>query len=173
MDFLALHPRIEVELIAVDRAVNLVEERIDLAVRITNRLDDSFVARRLATCRSVLCASPAYLERHGAPAAPAGPDGAPLHHARLRHPRRIPACGTPGQLRPCRSTGALSSNETAVVRAGGAGRRRHRDAADLLRRRRPAAGRAGALCCPTTSPKPLGIHAVYLSRQHQPLPLGC
>src|SRR5688572_18009675 len=69
-DFLALHPRTRVELITLDRAVNLVEERVDLAVRITNRLDDSFVARRLAICRSVVCASPRYVERHGAPETP-------------------------------------------------------------------------------------------------------
>jgi DNA-binding transcriptional LysR family regulator len=62
------HPRVEVGLQAIDRAVNLADERIDLAVRITNALDESFVARRLATCRSMLCAAPSYLAAHGAPA---------------------------------------------------------------------------------------------------------
>ena len=70
VDFQGRHPRIEVELLTVDRAVDLVGERIDLAIRITNRLDDGFVARRLASCRSVLCASPAYLKRRGRPERP-------------------------------------------------------------------------------------------------------
>jgi DNA-binding transcriptional LysR family regulator len=67
VEFQSRHPRIEVELLTVDRAVDLVGERIDLAVRITNRLDDGVVARRLASCRSVICASPAYLQRRGHP----------------------------------------------------------------------------------------------------------
>jgi DNA-binding transcriptional LysR family regulator len=46
-DFLSRYPQTQVELIATERAVNLVEERIDLAVRIGNVLDDSLVARRL------------------------------------------------------------------------------------------------------------------------------
>ena len=45
VDFQFKHPGVEIDLFAVDRAVNLVEERVDLAVRITNALDDSFVAR--------------------------------------------------------------------------------------------------------------------------------
>ncbi len=52
----------------VDRAVNLVEERVDLAVRITNDLDPNLIARKLAVCRSVVCASPEYLQREGVPA---------------------------------------------------------------------------------------------------------
>lgn len=52
------------------RAVNLVEERIDLAIRITNDLDPNLVARRLGDCPSVVCASPAYLAEHGTPGTP-------------------------------------------------------------------------------------------------------
>ena len=55
------------DLLLLDRTVNLVEERIDLAVRITNDLDPNLVARRLGTCHSVVCASPAYLARHPMP----------------------------------------------------------------------------------------------------------
>ena len=69
-DFLKLHPQTQVELIALERAVNLVDERIDLAVRISNQLDETLVARRIADCRSVVCAAPAYVTAHGAPKAP-------------------------------------------------------------------------------------------------------
>ena len=53
VEFQRLHPRITVDLMTVDRAVDLVAERIDLAVRITNRLDDGVVVRRLAGARRV------------------------------------------------------------------------------------------------------------------------
>lgn len=66
-DYLARYPGTAIDILLLDRTVNLVEERIDLAVRITNDLDPNLVARRLGTCHSVVCASPAYLARHGTP----------------------------------------------------------------------------------------------------------
>jgi DNA-binding transcriptional LysR family regulator len=70
-DYVARYPETRVDLLLVDRTVNLVEERIDLAIRISNDLDPSLVARKLAVCRSVICAAPDYLARHGEPATPA------------------------------------------------------------------------------------------------------
>ncbi|MGH1388655.1 MAG: LysR family transcriptional regulator [Aeromonas jandaei] len=66
-DYLAQYPGTAIDILLLDRTVNLVEERIDLAVRITNDLDPNLVARRLGTCHSVVCASPAYLANHPAP----------------------------------------------------------------------------------------------------------
>ncbi|MCB9746219.1 MAG: LysR family transcriptional regulator [Alphaproteobacteria bacterium] len=64
------HPGLELELILSDARVDLLAERVDLAVRL-GRLDDSgLVARRLFTMRYVVCASPGYLERAGWPARP-------------------------------------------------------------------------------------------------------
>ena len=57
-DFLSRYPQTQVELIALERTVNLVEERIDLAVRIGNVLDDTLVARKLGVCRSVVARRP-------------------------------------------------------------------------------------------------------------------
>ena len=65
-DFVTLNPGVAVDLMLLDRAVNLVDERIDLAIRITNDLDPNLIARRLTVCRSVICASPAYLRGHAA-----------------------------------------------------------------------------------------------------------
>lgn len=165
-EFQARHPRIEIELLAVDRAVNLVDERIDLAVRITNALDDGFVARRIASCRSMLCASPAYLARRGTPATPEDLKGHNcITHAfgsraeyRLRHQ---------GQLISVPVSGSLFSNETAVLReaalagAGIAMLPTYYAVPELKR---------GTLVrlLPEHEPEPLGIHAVYLSRRHQP-----
>ena len=66
-EFVALNPGVAVDLVLLDRAVNLVDERVDLAIRITNDLDPNLIARRLTVCRSVVCASPAYLRAHLAP----------------------------------------------------------------------------------------------------------
>ena len=68
--FLLRYPQVTVDLQVDNRAVNLVEQRIDLAIRITNALEPNQIARRLGDCRSMLAASPAYLARHGVPAAP-------------------------------------------------------------------------------------------------------
>lgn len=70
--FLARHPRLRVHMELTDRMVDLVGERFDLALRITGRLADAaLVQRRLCPVRFVVCAAPAYLERHGTPRDPA------------------------------------------------------------------------------------------------------
>jgi DNA-binding transcriptional LysR family regulator len=70
VEMLEKHPQVSANLMLVDRNVSLVEEGIDVAVRI-GRLDDSaLVARALGEVPRVVCAAPAYLRRHGAPKAP-------------------------------------------------------------------------------------------------------
>ncbi len=66
-DFVGCHRQARVDLLLVDRTVNLVEERIDLAVRISHDIEPGLIARRLAVCRSVICAAPAYLRERGTP----------------------------------------------------------------------------------------------------------
>ena len=65
--FLALHPKIHVELIVTNRHVNLVEEGIDLALRAGKLEDSTLVARKIATSHLGLFASAAYLRRRPAP----------------------------------------------------------------------------------------------------------
>jgi DNA-binding transcriptional LysR family regulator len=69
--FLARHPKLAIDITLSDRVADLVEEGYDIAVRIGQLSASSLIARRLASTRMVLCASPAYLERRGAPAHPA------------------------------------------------------------------------------------------------------
>lgn len=68
--FVVRHPAVSVELVLLDRPVDLIEEGIDLGVRIGALPDSSLVAVPVGETRRVVCASPAYLERHGAPAEP-------------------------------------------------------------------------------------------------------
>ncbi|MCU1738939.1 MULTISPECIES: LysR family transcriptional regulator [unclassified Pseudomonas] len=66
-EYVKRHPGVSVDLQMLDRTVNLVDERIDLAIRTSTELDPNLIARRLTVCRSVVCASPAYLREHPAP----------------------------------------------------------------------------------------------------------
>ncbi len=68
--FAERYPQIQLALSLSDRTVNLIEEGFDLAVRIAHLEDSSLTARKLAPNRRVVCASPAYLKRHGAPQTP-------------------------------------------------------------------------------------------------------
>ena len=71
VDFLQLHPQLKIDLNASEGALNLVEARIDLAIRISAEPDPALIGRVLAPCTSVLVASPAYLAAHGVPQLPA------------------------------------------------------------------------------------------------------
>jgi DNA-binding transcriptional LysR family regulator len=66
--FLDRWPRLEIELDLSDGYVDLVGERIDLAIRIAPGVEAGLTGHRLAPNRRLLCASPAYLKQHGAPA---------------------------------------------------------------------------------------------------------
>jgi DNA-binding transcriptional LysR family regulator len=66
-EFLELHPEVDIRLRLGDRNVNLIEEHVDLAVRIGALPDSNLVATQVGAIRRVVCASPAYVERFGAP----------------------------------------------------------------------------------------------------------
>ncbi|MCZ7562747.1 MAG: LysR family transcriptional regulator [Burkholderiales bacterium] len=70
VDYLERYPRTEVSAVLLDRSVNLLEEGIDVGVRIGELADSSMRALRVGSVRVVLCASPAYLGRRGTPRSP-------------------------------------------------------------------------------------------------------
>lgn len=169
VDFQRQYPQVEIVLSVGDKAADLVAERVDLAVRITNTLDPTVIARPLARCRSMLCASPDYLQRHGLPRTP---DDLRRHHC-IAH-----AFGIGKQYRLSRQGETINvpvdwrfhTNETAVLRratlsGAGIGMLPTYYLGDDLR-----SGRLVQLL-PDYEPEVLGIHAIYLSRQHQPLAL--
>jgi DNA-binding transcriptional LysR family regulator len=69
-EFLHRYPSLTVDLLLVDRAVDMVEEDIHLSLRVGHLPDSQLVARKLADLRMIVCASPAYLERRGVPQTP-------------------------------------------------------------------------------------------------------
>lgn len=168
VDFQTQYPQVDIALTVGDKPADLVGERVDLAVRITNTLDPAMIARPLALCRSRLCASPDYLQRRGTPHTP---DDLREHHG-------IAHVGIGKQWRFVRGGDTLEipmhsrfvANETAVVHRaalGGAGIAMLPTyiVGDDLR-----SGRLVAVL-PDESLEVFGIHAIYLSRQHQPLAL--
>lgn len=169
VDFQRLHPQVEVMLSVGDKVTDLVAERVDLAVRITNTLDATMIARPLAQCRSMLCASPGYLQQHGVPQVAeelrrhrcvAHAFGIGKHYGFTRGGEKIVVS----------VDWAFHTNETAVLRravlsGAGIGMLPTYYLGDDLR-----AGRLVPLL-PDHEPDVLGIHALYLSRQHQPLAL--
>lgn len=68
--FMDAHPRISLDVSLADRVVDLVDDGFDFAIRIARLPDSSLVSRKIATTRLVLCASPDYLRRRGAPQHP-------------------------------------------------------------------------------------------------------
>lgn len=70
-EFLRRYPELTVDLLLIDRAVDMVEEDIHLALRIGHLRDSQLVARKLADLRMIVCAAPAYLGRRGVPRVPA------------------------------------------------------------------------------------------------------
>lgn len=69
-EFLRAYQRVDVRLLLADRALNLIEDRVDLAVRIGPLPDSRLVASKVGQIRRVVCASPAYLKERGTPRAP-------------------------------------------------------------------------------------------------------
>ena len=69
-EFLKAYPEINVRLVLGDRAINLLEEHIDLAVRVGELPDSSLIATKVSSTRRVVCASPEYFLEHGKPQHP-------------------------------------------------------------------------------------------------------
>jgi DNA-binding transcriptional LysR family regulator len=66
-EFLATYPDVKVDLTMGEGAIDIVDERFDVAIRLTPPPDSSLIVRSLATWRHVLCCSPSYLEKHPRP----------------------------------------------------------------------------------------------------------
>jgi DNA-binding transcriptional LysR family regulator len=70
IEFLRAYPEVNVRLVLGDRIVNLLEDHVDLALRIGSLPDSGLVATLLGSIRRVVCASPGYLAKYGPPASP-------------------------------------------------------------------------------------------------------
>jgi DNA-binding transcriptional LysR family regulator len=109
-------PGVRVELLLNDRLVDLVEERIDLALRITKLKDSGLIARRLAWVPLEVCASPAYLARHGRPHVPEDLVRHDcLRYSLLRAEQEWRLYGPKGRL-PLEVSGSFEANNGTMLR---------------------------------------------------------
>src|SRR5580700_6809905 len=65
--FAVMHPKIVMDVMLLDRRVNLIEEGVDVAVWIGSMVDSSLIIRKLGAVRQITCAAPVYLEQRGTP----------------------------------------------------------------------------------------------------------
>ncbi|HZX18202.1 MAG TPA: LysR family transcriptional regulator [Pseudomonas sp.] len=165
-EFIRLYPQVSVDLLVGSQAVNLVEARIDLALRITNQLDPNLIARQLAVCRSVVCATPAYLAKYGTPQRPEEL----AQHNCLSYAyfgRSIWEFTRAGEPHAVAVSGNLSANESMVLLEAVLA-----DIGISLQPRYSVSGhlRSGALVqlLPDYQPQELGIHALYGTRRQMP-----
>lgn len=114
-EFLTTHPGVSVKFILTDRFENIVEEGIDLAVRIGNLPDSGLVARRVATVRRVTCASAQYLKRHGIPSHPSELSAHNCLQFSALSPTSYWEFYVAGKARQFRIHGTLSSNHGAAT----------------------------------------------------------
>ncbi|MBI6897174.1 LysR family transcriptional regulator [Pseudomonas putida] len=122
-DFVERHPLLQIELHCSDRFVDLLEEEIDVCLRVTDHLpDSSLVARRLASSEVLLVAAPGYLERHGAPSDPDElASHALLGYSQLLHPQRLQLTSACEEQRDILMPRRLSANSPMALRAAAIG----------------------------------------------------
>jgi DNA-binding transcriptional LysR family regulator len=121
-EFLATFPEVDVQLSLQDRPVNLLEEHVDVALRIGDLADSSLIAVRVGEIGRVVCASPAYLKSRGTPEAP---DDLSAHDCISYPPMQSPTAwrfvgGEREFVAPVRSRLVVSNLESAcdAARAG-------------------------------------------------------
>ena len=162
--FMEKYPEIALHLELSDAFVDVVGDGFDVAIRIADLADTSLVARKLAPNHRVLCASPAYLEQHGAPQTL----GDLTRHRLLVHNAdhwRLE--GPDGAVSvPVTSTIATNSSEVireAVIAGLGIALRSTWDVGPELR-----AGKLSIVLPRYRASHRVGIYAVYPSRRHLP-----
>lgn len=166
-DYAAQYPQVTVDMTLSDRVVELIDEGFDVAIRAspTGLKSSSLIARQIATAHLVLCASPAYLKRHGTPKTVA--DLARhnyLQYAGVSALEIAPATGDASAR--VRLTGNLIVNHleaqrVIVLQGAGIAMLGTEVIGDDL-----AAGRLVPLLVHEVPPRELPIHVVYASRRH-------
>lgn len=172
LGFLAEHPEISLRLLLVDRLVNLVEEHVDIALRIGHLADSTLIATRVGRVQRVICASPGYLTRRGLPHSPedlAGHDGITFQGFATSPEWRYRRDSAAFAVEP-RPRLAVNTTEAAIQAALadlGIVRLLSYQVADEVR-----AGRLQVLLA-DFAPEPLPVSLIYPETELQPLKVRC
>lgn len=168
--FLALYPEINVRLLLSDRNADLIDDAIDMAVRIGRLPDSTMVATRIGAMLTIVCASPELVSRHGSPRTPDDLQrfpcvtfDSPLTSSTWRFGSA--AAGTVQEIaiRPRLTVTTADAAVRAAVMGAGATRVLHYQAQEEIRR--------GALqvLLPDHEPDPVPIHLGHAARGQMPL----
>lgn len=169
--FLSAYPEVTVRLVLSDSVVDLVENHVDVAVRIGRLPDSALMARRAGEIRWVVCAGPGYLEERGAPADPASlPEHDCIAFEGLQRYREWPFVDANGEPQRVTINPRLSVN-TAEGVTGGAGA--GLGIARVLSYQAANGVREGKLVPILTEfgPPPMPVYLVHAAHQQQPLKL--
>ncbi|GGE06016.1 LysR family transcriptional regulator [Aureimonas endophytica] len=171
-EFLERFPQIDVRLRLADRNVHLVDDHVDMAVRIGRLADSAMVATRIGTMRVVVAASPALLAKHGVPAVPEDLRGLPVVAVEGPMPeadwRFHPSGGaTPVDiaLRPRLSVTTTEAAADAAIRGTGIVRLLHYQVVDGVEEGRLR------LVLEDFEPEPVPVHLIHATRGQMPLKL--
>jgi DNA-binding transcriptional LysR family regulator len=165
-EFLERHPAVQLELLATDRVIDIVEEGVDIAIRIGRLADSSFMARKIGEDKRLICAAPSYLARHGTPRRPqdlarhiciVSRDRTYLNRWEFR---------LEGEVREIEVTGRVGVNEGEAqmqfaLQGIGIVRLTRLTVAQAIRE-----GRLISLLEDFSADQPVPIHAVYPHRRH-------
>ncbi|MGL4284993.1 MAG: LysR substrate-binding domain-containing protein [Phreatobacter sp.] len=139
-EFLASYPEINVRLALADRNLHLLDEHVDMAVRIGALPDSSMVATRIGSMRTVVCASPELLTTHGAPEMPEDLASLPAVNFDFLSPasvwsfkRKDTKGSTDVPVRPRLSVSTAEATVWAAAQGVGAARVLHYQCADAVR----------------------------------------
>jgi DNA-binding transcriptional LysR family regulator len=169
-DFLAAHPGIQIRLLLNDRNVDLIDDHVDMALRIGRLPDSSMVATQIGVMRTVTCISPALLAGRRAPRQPGdlqdfpvvaieGPLPTPAWQ--FRHPRT--GASRDVVLQPRLAVNSPEAAAQAAILGVGVTRLLHYQVAEAIRRDELA------IVLATHEPEPAPVHLVHAARGLMPL----
>jgi DNA-binding transcriptional LysR family regulator len=167
LDFLRRYPEVGLDMDYSDRRANLIEEGIDLSIRIARRLEAGDVARRIGSGRMLVVAAPDYLARHGRPQHPAEL----AHHECLGYTAGNGSLAwqflVDGQIESFPVRSRISANNGDVLTEAAAQGLGITCQPDFIADIFIAAGRVEAILADFPLPE-LGIYAVLPSNRHIP-----
>ncbi len=168
--FMRLHPHLKIDLLVDDGALDLVQQRIDLAIRISADPGAALIGRPLAVCESVLVASPAYLDAAGRPQTPAQLQAHRcLGHMRVgRNVWQLARRDDESDEQQIAVTTWFNANEATVLAAAAVEGAGIAFQPTYLVQPMLQAGQL-ELVLPDWRPQPLTVHALYSSRRHLPV----
>ena len=165
--FMAKYPGVQVDLVCNDRMVDLIEDGFDVALRLARDLPDStLVARRLATSKVVLAASPGYLQAHGAPTVPQDlTQHNCLVYTAATRASEWTLVGANGAEHAVAVRGTLQANTNVALRAAAVAGVGIANAAAFIVREELERG-ALVEVLPGYTPKPRELYALYPQNRH-------